>query len=220
MALPTLAQFIMDLTPPNPTGQVNRIAFNETAFKQVGGGTANPTLSGEDLKAFLSFQKGQMCMRALQVLTNSKPNLDDPVANQEFWMWFWDFTRWNWPGGEEDKYVGVKPSGLAAQGAQYGGPSCQIHKVKAAGTGTWTIDVYVEGALPGNTLEIRAFGTGALVDSGKKALEPSSTFRYGLITFSTNTLTAGQKYVVTVVNDLGGGLTFPITGITGEFIAT
>ena len=206
MAISRLAQYVKDLMSPNPTGFDKRDDFNKNKYKRLGkfpvGGVAD--LDGDELKALLTFQKGEIAKQVLKTLTDADPNLTSGDV-QNFWLWFFDFSRWTWPSGEDTKYDGDKPPPTIL--ALYGGPQCQIHAVNAAknAAGNVDLDIYVEGALPGCTIEVRDSGNTVVFTTNTAAPSATSTFRYSHFTVSTTVpLVTGSKYTVSVIDDLNG----------------
>lgn len=209
-----LAGYVQQLFVKDAAGEGKRLGLNRNPAVLSPTAPQKP-ISGRDLKAFLSFNRGEVAERVLQNL----------LAKQRFvaeHAEFADFVElvatWNFPAGEEAKYetdasgTGLpicKPTGFAAK---YNWPKTQIYQiVPVQASGKVTITVCAEGVLPGCIVRIvnpdnleQQFGADHPVSP-----EPGSTFRYSKLVVKDLTLGNGV-YAVLIVNDVGQGESFVI----------
>ncbi len=219
MALGPLADFVaFFIAQPFTSGLENRKDFNADPVGQLG----NFGVSGNDLGAFLTFDKGIMGLQVLQDLKDNDPALGNADDVRDFGLWLYDFARWEFDGSEEKEYGGVFPGAAAFPAKpEYGNPECQIRKVDvtnvAAGAGgkkQVSLDVFGEGFLKTKTtVNIYA----APKKQGDKPVQiipnvdptPQSTFRGGQLKDVKANLASGD-YQVGVDIDLGNGSVFTI----------
>lgn len=197
-----LANYVDYLTYPADlgTGQAHRVEFHEKKFREI-----KNSIQGQDLLAFMTFQKSKV---AYQVLVDLAPSNDDfPPVAAAYADWVRQFGEWKW-GEESALYKDLCPKNVGK--AAYTWPACQLVDASVKGQtdngdGTFktTVEVNGEGFLPGAKVAVYTYPEHVAVGSPIQAnLDDCSTFRYGRLNFDAPTLSK-RKYVVEVINDLG-----------------